>query len=185
MRMRMIKDDLWSMAQVKGCPDPPVMEVIIIIIIIIIIVVIIISIVIVASSHYCPCNDDNQPTEDHSPDAFFSWFVHYCLPTKFINSIIFINQPKITVRMLSPHGRLLLPSNGECLSAVVHDRRAVIGHSFDRDNDDDDGWKNEKFTSDALTIILTLLADVIGILVHIFDVLFQDINMPEMGLGGI
>ena len=34
----------------------------------------------------------------------------------------------------------------------------------------------------TLTIILTLLADSVGILVHVFDVLFQDFNMPEMGL---
>ena len=33
-----------------------------------------------------------------------------------------------------------------------------------------------------LTIILTIVADIIGILVHVFDVLFQDLNMPEKDL---
>jgi len=31
-----------------------------------------------------------------------------------------------------------------------------------------------------LTIILTVLTDGIGILIHVFDVLFQHFNMPEM-----
>ena len=93
--------------------------------------------------------------------------------------MIFINQPKITVRMLSPHGRLLLSSNGACFGAIVHDGRAVIRHPLDQD--DDERLKSLLLT---LTIILTLLADSVGILIHVFDVLFQDFNMPEMGLGG-
>lgn len=34
----------------------------------------------------------------------------------------------------------------------------------------------------TLTIIFALSADCIGILIHILDILFQDFNVPEMGL---
>ena len=35
----------------------------------------------------------------------------------------------------------------------------------------------------TLTIILALLTDGIGILIHVLDILFQDFNMPEIEIG--
>lgn len=66
------------------------------------------------------------------------------------------HPPKITFRVLPLHGGIILASDGKGLGAVVHDGRAVVGHP----------------------IILTVLTDSIGILIHVFDVLFQHFNMP-------